>query len=152
MDKQAIKRQAILPRISGIEGSLVKLRSMAAQGQNVFDNDINFAAAQTYLRQALEGVFNIGAHILSRLPGGRATEYKGIAKKLGELGVVERKFADDVLVKMGGYRNRLVHIYNEITPVELYDITQNHLSDFETFLAAIKTVLEQPEKFNLTVE
>jgi len=152
MTKQTIKRQSILPRISGIEGNLAKLRKFSKEGSRVFDDDIKFAAAQTYLRQALEGVFNIGSHILSRLPGGRATEYAQIAKKLGELTVVDKNFAEQKLVKMAGYRNRLTHAYSEITQNEMYDIARNHLRDIEEFLSYIKTLLEHPEKFDLVVE
>ena len=81
--------------------------------------------------------------------GGRATEYKEIAKLLGERGIVERKFADTRLKAMAGYRNRLTHFYADIKPEEIYAILNNNLGDFGTFLTAVKDVLEHPEKFGL---
>ncbi len=53
---------------------------------------------------------------------------------------------------MAKYRNRLVHFYAQISPEELYKIIQEDLGDFDVFLAAVKQVLTQPEKFNLEVE
>jgi len=44
-----------------------------------FAKEENFVRGQFYLRRALEGVFHIGSHILSRIPGGRVTEYKAAA-------------------------------------------------------------------------
>lgn len=66
--------------------------------------------------------------------------------------IVNPDFAENTLVKMAKYRNRLVHFYAEVTAEEIYGIIQNNLDDFDIFLSAIKKTLEHPEKFNLTVE
>ena len=39
---------------------------------------------------------------------------------------------------MAKYRNRLVHLYAQVTARETYDIIKNNLGDFEIFLSAIK--------------
>jgi len=149
----AIKLQAILPRLDGIAKDVVKLKKMQQISLEDFEKDEDkFGLAQHYLRQALEGVFHIGSHILSRLPGGRATEYKEIARKLGDHGIMPRDFANITLTEMGGYRNRLTHFYAEITPQEIVEIIQNGLGDFEKFSGYIKEILKNPQKFNVTVE
>ena len=79
-------------------------------------------------------------------------KYAEIAARLGEFGIIDNNFAQDKLVKMAKYRNRLAHFYAEIENKELYDIIKNHLEDFEIFLSAVKKVLEHPENFNLSVE
>ncbi len=145
-----LKKESIIPRIDGIAKDIEKLKRIAAMGVDELKKDEDlFALSQFYLRQALEGVFHIGEHILSRMNGGRATEYKEIAKLLGERGIVERKFADTRLKAMAGYRNRLTHFYADIKPEEIYAILNNNLGDFGTFLTAVKDVLEHPEKFGL---
>lgn len=149
----AIKLQAILPRLDGIAKDVAKLKKMQRISLAEFEKDEDkFGLVQYYLRQALEGVFHIGSHILSRLPGGRATEYKEIARKLGEQRIVPKDFADTTLTKMGGYRNRLTHFYAEVTPGEIFQIIQENLGDFEIFSQHIKEVLKNPQKFNVTVE
>lgn len=152
MIPQPLKRQAIVPRIDGIQRDLEKLRTLGALPPDGFAAEDNFVKAQFYLRRALEGVFHIGSHILSRLPGGRATEYKEIAVKLGECGIVDRAFAEGELKRIAGYRNRLTHFYADITPSELHDIVRCHLAGVEQFLHAARLVVEHPERYSLTLE
>lgn len=154
MKKIPIRTEAITPRIDGILRDLTKLRQLASLPEKDFcsTNNDYFDIAKLRLHEALEGVFHIGAHILSRVEGGRTTDYKDIAKKLGEFGIVDKNFANGPLTFMAGYRNRIVHFYAEIKPEELHKIINNNLGDFEIFLKAVKDVLEHPEKFGLTLE
>lgn len=148
-----LKRQSILPRLDGISRDIERLRKFGEQPFEEFKtNDDNFSLAKFHLRQALEGVFHIGEHILSRINGGRATEYKEIAKKLGEYKVVDPEFAQTKLAQMAGYRNRLTHFYSDIAHEEMYQIIKNDLGDIETFTRSIKELLENPKKFNLEIE
>ncbi len=149
---ESIKSQSIIPRIDGVEKDISKLEALGKMPLIDFSQEDNFIKAQFYLRKALEGVFHIGSHILSRIPGGRATEYKEVALKLGEHGIVEENFAKTKLKDMAGYRNRLTHFYAEITPEEIYKIIHENLPDFKTFLDSIKTLLKNPQKFGLTLE
>lgn len=148
-----LQRSAIEPRIDGIQRDLIILQEYAAQPFEVFEkNALGIDQVLLRLRYALEGVFHVGAHILSRIPGGRFTEYKEIARKLGEYAIVPDEFAEAKLVPMAGYRNRLTHLYAQISPKELHAILNTNLSDIEEYLGYIKKVLSKPEKFNLTIE
>lgn len=147
-----LKKQSIIPRIDGVERDVKKLKKLRKLTLEKFQEEDNFSLAQFYLRRALEGVFHIGNHLLSRLSGGRSTQYKEIAKALGEKGIVDRSFANNKLVKMAGYRNRLTHFYADVTPGELYEVLDDDLGDFDFFLIAIKKILKSPEKFNLKLE
>ena len=102
------------------------------------------------MHRALEGVFHIAAHILSRIPGGQATEYKEIARKMGEYKIIDKNFANTKLEEMAGYRNRLVHFYAEIKPEEIYKIINGNLGDFDIFLKAVKKILENPQGFGIS--
>ena len=149
---EPIKSQSIIPRIDGIQRDINKLEILSKLPFDEFSQEDNFIKAQFYLRQALEGVFHIGSHILSRIPGGRATEYKEVALKLGELGIIDKNFAQTKLKNMAGYRNRLTHFYAEITSEEIDRIIKDHLDDFKVFLEDIKSLMKNPQKFNLQVE
>lgn len=150
--KQAIKSQSIVPRIDGIQRDVERLREPGELPIEQFGNADNFVKAQFYLRRALEGVFHIGAHLLARIPGGRATEYKTIALRLGETGIVSRQFAEKNLKAMAGYRNRLTHFYADVTPEEIHRIIRDDLEDFNTFLKAIREILSNPDQHNFVVE
>lgn len=152
MAKERIKTQAILPRVNGIQSDVEKLRTLGELSLQEFSLEDNFVKAQFYLRRALEGVFHIGTHVLSRVPGGRVTEYKAIALKLGEVGIVPRDYAENQLKAMAGYRNRLTHFYADITPAEIREIIHHHTADIDVFLRAVKELLADPARFNFELE
>lgn len=99
-------------------------------------NKHNIAAAESYLRRALEALFDIGRHILAKRFGAPVTEYKEISKSLFDKKILHKKDAD-VLRKMAGYRNRMVHFYHEISPEELQEICVNHLDEIEALLEKV---------------
>lgn len=149
----AIDTHVILARMNGIEGEVASLRKLAELPYEIYKTEPHFQLAEYHLHRALEGVFNIIAHINARKAGGAtAGSYKDIARKYGALGFIDKDFAENNLVKMAGYRNRLVHFYATITPEETYNLIKNHLTDFSTFLQSVKTILESPKSFDLEVE
>lgn len=151
MTSPSLQRESLQPRIDGIQKNLSELRRWAELSLPDFSKPEILDRVHHHLRLALEGVFNIASHILSRVPGARETEYKRIAKKCGEIGLVDVAFANGALVDMAGYRNRLTHFYADIQPAELLEITQYHLDDVETFLAAVKEMMQHPERFGLVL-
>ena len=146
-----LEREAIMPRIDGIKKNLARLRELGKLPFNEFSVGDPFDLTQHHLRLALEGVFHIGSHILSRLPGGRAVEYREIAEKLGDLGLIDRKFAHEKLTKMAGLRNLLVHRYADIDAKKIHKLVKTDLKDIELFLKEIKKILENPKKFGLEI-
>jgi uncharacterized protein YutE (UPF0331/DUF86 family) len=152
MRQLPIEKDTVLKRVSGIQNEVVELSLLAKLAKEDFEKGDGHKLAEYHLHRALEGVFNIGSHILSRIPGGEATQYREIAEKLAKFGIVDSIFAKEKLVLMAKYRNRLVHFYAEITPSELHGILQNNLGDFDVFLGSVRKVLEQPEKYGISVQ
>jgi uncharacterized protein YutE (UPF0331/DUF86 family) len=46
----------------------------------------------------------------------------------------------------------MVHFYGEITEKEIFDIIQEELGDFLTFITCISAILRDPTKHHLSVE
>ena len=149
MTKLPLDKDTILKRINGIQNEISELEKLAKTSFDEFKDGVDFKLAQFHLHRALEGVFHISAHILSRIPGGQVSEYKEIAKKIGEFGIVDKNFANVNLQNMAGYRNRIVHFYADIMPEEIYKILNENLKDFDVFLLGIKNVLDNPSKYNI---
>ena len=82
--------------------------------------------------RALEGILAIGTHILSRLPNVKMKDYQSIIESLGTQNVIPKNFAEKNK-KLSAYRNRLVHLYWEISEIELYEIIKQHLKDIDRF-------------------
>src|SRR4030043_2005700 len=147
MKQLPVNKQSVIAKLDEIQRCMGKLTQFTTMPLNEFRTGENFAIAEHSLRRSLEAVFEIGAYILSRLPGGKPSGYKDIARKLGENKVVSPEFATDKLIKMAGYRNRLIHFYHEITVDEMHYIIQNNLKDFDGYSNYIKDVLAHSEKY-----
>ena len=127
----------ILELLRYLESCAQELRPFSTMTKEDFLSDRkNPPFVESYLRRSLEVAFDIGRHILSKTYGFKEIEYKAIAKELGKRQVVTTELSN-VLYKMAGYRNRMVHLYREVTPEELYDIMIHHLKDFDRFAKEI---------------
>ncbi len=122
---------------------LEKLRRLSRISKKDFLSDErNPAATESFLRRCIEAIFDIGRHILSKSFSYKSLEYKEVANTLGEKGVVSKDYAE-ILIKMAGYRNRMVHFYKEILPEELHDILLYELKDIESFLKEIEIFIHK---------
>lgn len=130
--------EMVTGRIDVTRVALSRLKELSRLSREEFLEDYkNPATAETYIRHCLEAIFDIGRHILAKTGKVRLThEYKNIAKGLGESGVISDALMYK-LMEMAGYRNRIVHLYHEITDEELYEILRSDLKDIEKFLKEI---------------
>ena len=137
MKKIPINREVIESKLKEIRDDLLELEYFKQMSFEEYKKSINFAASEHFLRRALEAMLEIGTHILSRLPGAKPRVYKDIPLLLGERNIIPLDFANGKFTEMVGYRNRLVHFYDEVTKEELYHIIQNDLPDIEKFCRLI---------------
>ena len=146
-----LNRDKLRSLISDIESSRQELIKLLEQPKEQFVTQRQlYAQLEHYFRRALEGILTAGTHILSRLPVD-TKDYRDVIRSLGTAGIIPSDFAQRN-IGLAGYRNRLVHIYWEVTPGELYDTAQLHLQDIGLFTEYFQVVLQVPEKFKLTVE
>ena len=145
MTQLPIEKDVVLKRMEGIQTELTELVNLGKQDLATFSSGSGWKLAQFHLHRALEGVFNISSHLLSRIPGATATQYKEIALKMGEFGFVPADFAQTRLTEIAKYRNRLVHFYAQVAAEELYKIIRDDLKDFDVFLQAVKATLASPK-------
>jgi len=139
--RPAIDERVITERILLIEKHVGRLKELRDLSPGEFTLPNHFDAAAWNLRCALEAVFDVAAHVLSRIPGVSFEGYRDMALKLGEQNIIPQAFAEETLVKMAGYRNRLTHFYFEVAPEEMYRIVTDHLTDFDVFAGHIKRLL-----------
>lgn len=129
-----------------IAALLQKLRRVSGLSIKEFLSDErNPAATESFLRRCLEAIFDIGRHILAKSYSFKSLEYKEVAVEMGKKGIVSGEYSD-ILLKMAGYRNRMVHFYKEISDEELHSIVTKDLHDIEKFLIEIQNFLEKYKK------
>lgn len=138
-----IKPDMVRERLSLIQDAAAVLDRLAGAGLAEFCSDYrNPAAAESYLRRALEAVFDVGRHLLAAQGlVSLAAEYKSIARALGRQEVVDASLAQR-LEMMAGYRNRLVHLYSEVAPAELHEVISRNTGDLRRFVSSVTAWLE----------
>ncbi len=147
----SLNTKLIEDRLGFITKSIVKLKKLSNLDEGRFLTDDNPAIAESYLRRSLEAIFDIGRHIIAKRAGKGIIEYKEIAGSLGNIGVITSGLAERLRL-MAGYRNRLVHLYHEVTDKELFIITQDNLSDIEIFVIEIKEFIQEYKKQKNDIE
>jgi uncharacterized protein YutE (UPF0331/DUF86 family) len=98
----------------------------------------NAAAAESLLRRAAEALFDALRHLLARAFGLGALEYKQVARLAREHAIVIDAELAARLVEIAGFRNRITHFYDEVTPTELFEIRRAHLDDLEGLAEQIR--------------
>ena len=120
---------------------LHQLKKIADTNKKEFtENVLYIASAERYLHLAIESCLNIGNRILSLEQFHKAVRapesYADIFRELAKIDVISFEFSEE-LILMAKYRNRLVHIYWEIQPEEIYEILQTRLGDFEKLIESV---------------
>ena len=94
------------------------------------------ASSERFLQLAIESCLNVGNRVISLCQFEKAVKtpetYADIFRELNSLGVVDNEFANR-LIKMAGFRNRLVHLYWEVDKEAVYKFIQEDLEDFRLF-------------------
>ena len=131
---------------------VAEIRALPMDSYEEFSADKrNVWAAESCLRRALEAIFDLGRHILAKSFSQGVTEYKQIASELEKAGVLSQNQAS-LLTTLAGYRNRLVHFYQEVTSEELYEICRDDLDDLVKIKNAfLNWVNDNPDRIDETL-
>jgi len=132
-----INHKRIAEKLKFIRANLKKLKELAELEKKDFLSDYrNFDSAKYNLQAAVEAMLDIAAHIISRegytSPDTSADSFRILADE----GII----TEDMLlkfVKMTKFRNRIVHLYDQIDEEYIYQIINNNLSDIESFVDLI---------------
>lgn len=133
----------IAERIGIIQSSVSRLKKLARTPQEQFCiNEDAVDIAENRLHRALEALFDLGRHLVVKSGAGVPPDYRSVIEKLKEAQILPIEFAQQI-TGMAGYRNRLIHEYNKVTPEELYEIIQTRLSDFTIFCKYVVDYLQE---------
>ena len=137
MSPGSVSRGVVADKIAVIRRMLDGIRSLPLRDTAAFTADPRMtAAAESYLRRALEALLDLARHVLAKGFGRAPAEYGEVARQLGEVGVVDTPLPERLNI-MARYRNRMVHFYDEITDEELYHIVTTELGDIEAVVSAV---------------
>lgn len=130
-------REVLRRRIQFVRESVQRLESIRREGRDRFlASDVLQAAATRHLQVAIEALLDAGNHIIAREQLGLPSTYAEIMEILVDRGILPSERKGD-LVNMVRFRNRAVHLYDEILPAEVWTIMETHLGDFESVITAL---------------
>lgn len=130
-------RKVLRQKIDFVQESLRRLRSIREAGKDDFLSDwVSQAAATRQLQVGIEAILDASNHVIARESLGLPKTYRDAIEILTREGFLPRDKASD-LVNMVRFRNRAVHLYDDIDPAEIWTILDTRLGDFETFIEAM---------------
>jgi uncharacterized protein YutE (UPF0331/DUF86 family) len=150
--KGKIRTAIVAERVAWIRKMLAGIRTLPLSSYEQFISDPRTpAAAESYLRRALEASLDLGRHVLAKGFALAPTEYKEVADELARVGILSEE--DGALLRqMAGYRNRMVHFYHEVSQEELYTLCSLHLPEVENLCEVVlKWLQEHPEKADTAI-
>ena len=139
MTAGAVDLKVVGDRLGLARTAMADLREMAALDEPTFLSERrNAAAAESYLRRAIEALFDTARHLLAKGFGVGGLEYRDVARLAGEHGLVQDATLTARLLLIAGFRNRLVHYYHDVTAKEILAVVKHDLADLETFAAQLE--------------
>ncbi len=137
MTPSKIAKRVVADRVNWILRMLEGIESLPLDDFESFILDKrNVWAAESCLRRALEALMDLGRHILAKGFGEGTSEYRQIGSGLETRGVLSAPQAE-LFRRLAGYRNRMVHFYQEISDEELYSICSSQIGDIKNVTNAI---------------
>ncbi len=127
--------------ISEYKSSLHLLKEIASIDYDSFIKDPHRIASAKYnLIVAIESAIDICNHLISKNGYRIPEDYADTFKILAEAGLLPKDFAENTLVKMARFRNRLVHLYWKIDNDMLFNIVTGDVKDLEQLLNQFKNI------------
>lgn len=132
-----IDKEKIRQKIHFMRKNIKLLKDLSRMPYEKFSNSIiDVHAAERMLQITIESMIDVANHIVSREGLGIPKSYRESLEILCSEDILDKKMLD-TYVRMIKFRNRLVHLYDDIEVKELYDIINNNLGDFECFIISI---------------
>lgn len=133
-----VDKEVVRSRLESIREMLETLqRHRKLNLEEFLNNRDHQLASEHALYIAIQSLLDLGSHILADQGIRDITDYRDIIMKLAQAKVLPSFFAESI-ADMAGFRNRLIHEYQDIDPRKVYEFLQKRLGDFEEFLRYIR--------------
>lgn len=94
------------------------------------------------LQIAIQSALDVASHIASDERLGEPETNRALFRLLERTGVISQTLSQR-LADMAGFRNVLVHGYDEVQVSVVEDVVRNHLGDLDEFVDAVKSYLDR---------
>ncbi|MEE8167773.1 MAG: DUF86 domain-containing protein [Candidatus Hydrothermarchaeales archaeon] len=119
------------------------LRSVQDTDKKTLEEDYGLRSSiERNFHLAIESAIDIGEIIISEEGFNRPEDYRSVFLILGRQGILPGDFTESFSLA-AGFRNILVHAYEEVDPDIVYDFLTEKLGDFDDFARHIARYLEK---------
>jgi uncharacterized protein YutE (UPF0331/DUF86 family) len=138
MSPSKIRLKTVTAKAERVRDMLAAIETLPLASEADFSADPRMVAAgESFLRRSLEGLLDLGRHVLAKGFGKVVPDYAAVADELAAQGVLPPETAAKLRL-MARYRNRMVHFYDDVTTPELYGVLTRERRDVEEVLGAIQ--------------
>jgi len=129
-----------------LDGAIARLRILQPLPRQEFLADFTKSESAKHLLQvSIQSCLDVCYHLIAS-EGWRAPRSSADAfAVLNEQGVIPDGFLP-IAQQMVRFHNRLVHLYLEVDDIQVYDILQTRLGDFERFISYIRAFISTEEE------
>ena len=132
-----VDKSLVLRKIERIDAYLKHVRQKRDPGFEVFRKDIDLQSIVLFnLIQSIQASVDIGAHIISDSEWGVPGSQADIFEILAQHKIISKQLSQG-MIKMVGFRNRIVHEYEKIDLRIVYDVWQKNSKDVDKFCKSV---------------
>ena len=92
------------------------------------------------LQTAIESIIDIAYHIAAKKYNQAPEDARNALLILKKNGLIDDNDYHD-FCRMVGFRNRMVHLYEDVSEERIYEYCTSRLGDFETFIEKIQSIV-----------
>lgn len=136
-----VNQDKVRHKMKIIENNLLKLHSLSHISSSEFVSDFrNVESAKHLFQVSIEAMGDICDHIVAKNRMGTPESLADSFAILANNGYLNQENTKQYIT-MAKFRNKIVHLYQEIDDKEIYRILQDNLDDFKRFLAEIIQII-----------
>ncbi len=136
-----LDRERILARFDHLETCLKELKAITPRDLEEYKRVEKKRSCERLLQISTKCVIDICHLLVSGLRLGLPSEEDDLLEKLHKAGVISGLMKEK-LKEMKGFRNILVHEYENINDLIVYETVKTRLGDFESFKIEVVKALE----------
>ena len=128
--------ELVAKKLAFVESCVQQLRTLA-RPERIADDVREARFVEHTLQLAIQAVLDVGSHIVSDDRLGEPETGRDVFRLLAKAGVVDPALAQR-LERMAGFRNVVVHLYQEVDLGIVRDVVENHLGDLVEFAETVR--------------
>ncbi len=132
-----VDKDKLRQKLQFMREELTHLRHFQDMDYEEFSREvINEYAATRMLQVLIEAMLDICAHLVAREGWGLPKSYRELVTLTIKNDIISRDMKE-TYEAMVRFRNRVVHLYDDVDKREIFDIIQKHLPDFQPFMQKV---------------